>query len=173
MAISVKRKRPSEKLLEDDRFKPVVVSELVEHIIEPKDNDMPVDVRDLQSIAGDPILSISNVHLERLAALGHRIGDLGTVRINNGVLLATTETAVTCINVLRRQVENHEDTVRSARAVAMLGNTVAHLSKEFRELNDSSPHKSPRRSASFNLGKPVSLTQNNYYGTHGTDKKTG
>lgn len=172
MAIRVKRK-PSDKLKKSEKFTPSPSPVIDVGITEVGDKpDLPVDARPLQVIAGDPVIKVSSQHLRTIAALGQQVESLGTIRIANGLVLVSSETAVHVMKKFRTRLDEdqgsetiHED----AKAIAAMGNTVAKLSKEFRQQNETNPKKTPRKRTAFAPGKAIQVNAQHVQINNGKD----
>jgi hypothetical protein len=155
MGYRVKRRSPPRPVEEPEfqaQKEPVlemVVSEPPGQLIKQTDQDIDLD----------PMLSNTVLQLRSLAKVGQEIESLGTVRIGNGIVLSTKEGCFDVVRRIRTALDDGGDVLDHGKVMASVANAMARLAKEFREQNDVSPHKGPRRNRSFAPGKTVSVEE--------------
>lgn len=168
MALQVKRKSVIRKTKRRE-LKPVLINQEyqakeipLEMVVSdaPKDEMVKLSGDEEAILNSDRFVKTSAMTLRKMAALGHQVESLGTLRIGNGVVLVTKSTLVEFVKQLKEDADEGGNLQNNAKIVATIGNTIARLAKEFRSQNDTSPHKAPRRRNSFAPGRTVTVEEN-------------
>lgn len=106
--------------------------------------------------------------IRKAGLLTKSIENLGTIRIASGYVLMHKEILTTLTRRIADKAEapdlTNKELIDLAGAAAKMGNTVAKLTQADNERGVTGPNKKGVRRPSFQLGKPVAITQNNYYG---------
>lgn len=163
MADKPERKRLKIKPLAPSSVPSVVDAELVEI----DDCPLPVDAAMVNSMNGDPLAVGVTREMLIMAGIGRSIEGVGTVRVGRGIVLMTQESLIAWMRKARAfldKTENVNDLLELSKGLHRVTQSVAKLSKEYNDQNVPAKGKPQRRSNSFDLGKPVSVIQNNYYG---------
>lgn len=158
MAIRVKRRSPRRIGAEAQKQKLAVAKPIEMELIEQAPQ-VPIDVDD-SVLENDELLKVTVDSLKKSAAIGRQIENLGTVRINNGVLLTSKQFIVNHMRMLQEDSMSGGDFKENAKILATTGNTIARLSKEFRGQNESSHHKAPMKRRGFEPGVAIKVDGN-------------
>lgn len=129
----------------------------------------------MEVVDGDPQLMRLHSGVIQAAKMGKAVESLGMVRTVSGYILMSKEMLTKVLARLATQAEgaNGAKLALLARSAASVGNTVAKLARE--ASGGIRPGPAPRRGglrAGFAVGKPISITQNNFYGGPSSGKPT-